>query len=151
MAFVEQDFGRDLALRVARDMVIYLKRPGGQSQFSVALTSQMAGTKGIRDVQTWLAAQPGTQVRLEDMAEVAGMSLRSFTRAFAAEVGQSPMAWLETLRCEQAKTLLLDTHMPLKTVAWRAGFRSDEQMRKVFARRFSVSPRDYRRRFGSAA
>lgn len=151
LAFVEQDFGRDLALRVARDMVIYLKRPGGQSQFSVALGSQMEGSGGMRDVQTWMAAHLDRPIRLDDMAEVAGMSLRSFTRAFGAEVGCSPGAYLETLRCERAQTLLLDTDLPLKTVAWRAGFRSDEQMRKVFSRRFSLTPRDYRLRFGSAA
>ncbi|WP_235856028.1 helix-turn-helix domain-containing protein [Mesobaculum littorinae] len=84
------------------------------------------------------------------MADRAGMSLRSFTRAFTAELGVSPMGWLEGLRCDRAKTLLLDSDLPLKVIAFRAGFSSDEQMRKVFRRRFSLSPRDYRARFKTA-
>lgn len=149
LAFVEQDFGRDIALRVARDMVMYLKRPGGQSQFSTALTSQMNGATGMRDVETWMMARLEEPLTLNDMASHAGMSVRSFTRAFTAELGVSPMAYLEGLRCERAKTLLLDTDLPLKSVAFRAGFSTDAQMRKVFSRRLSLTPRDYRLRFKS--
>uniref|UniRef100_UPI003BAC95F6 GlxA family transcriptional regulator n=1 Tax=Stappia sp. TaxID=1870903 RepID=UPI003BAC95F6 len=147
LAFVEHDFGRDIALRVARDMVMYLKRPGGQSQFSTVLTTQMTGSVGMRDIQTWMGANLDRRITLEDMAARAGMSVRSFTRAFAAELGVSPMVHLEQLRCERAKTLLLDTDLPMKNVAFRAGFSSDEQMRKVFRRRFALTPRDYRERF----
>ncbi|WP_052262021.1 GlxA family transcriptional regulator [Leisingera sp. ANG-M1] len=150
LAFVEQDFGRDIALRVARDMVMYLKRPGGQSQFSTMLTGQMSGSAGMRDIRTWLSMRSDQPMTLDAMAAQANMSVRSFTRAFAAECGVTPMAYLEGLRCDRAKTLLLDTDLPMKTVAFRSGFSSDEQMRKVFRRRFSLSPRDYRARFKTA-
>lgn len=150
LAFVEQDFGRDIALRVARDMVMYLKRPGGQSQFSTMLTGQMSGASGMRDIQTMLSMRFDQPMTLEDMAAEAKMSVRSFSRAFAAEFGVTPMAYLEGLRCDRAKTLLLDTDLPMKNVAFRSGFSSDEQMRKVFRRRFSLSPRDFRARFKTA-
>ena len=150
LAFVEQDFGRDVALRVARDMVMYLKRPGGQSQFSTMLTGQMSGSSGLRDIQTWLGMRFDQPTTLDDMAAQAKMSVRSFTRAFATEFEVTPMAYLEGLRCDRAKALLLDTDLPMKTVAFRSGFSSDEQMRKVFRRRFSLSPRDYRARFKTA-
>lgn len=150
LAFVEQDFGRDLALEVARDLVIYLKRPGGQSQFSAALTSQMSGAPGMRDMQGWILANLEKPLKLADMAARAGMSPRNFSRAFSADTGTTPNAWLENARCERAKALLLDTEMPMKSVAFRAGFTSDEQMRKVFTRRFSLTPKEYRARFQSA-
>lgn len=147
LAFVEQDFGRDIALRVARDMVMYLKRPGGQSQFSTMLTSQSKGSAGMRDLQIWLSLRSDQPTTLDDMAAQANMSVRSFTRAFGAEFGVSPMAYLEGLRCDRAKTLLLDTDLPMKSVAYRSGFGSDDQLRKVFRKRFSLSPCEYRARF----
>lgn len=147
LAFVEQDFGRDLALAVARDLVIYLKRPGGQSQFSAALTSQMRGPPGMRDIQSWLLANLHQPLHIPDMAARAGMSPRNFTRLFAAELGTTPASYLEGARCERAKALLLDSDLPLKAIAFRCGFTSDEQLRKAFLRRFSLTPRDYRDRF----
>lgn len=147
LAFVEQDFGRDLALAVARDLVIYLKRPGGQSQFSAALTSQMSGPPGMRDIQSWLLANLHQPLRIPDMAARAGMSPRNFTRLFSAELGVTPASYLESARCERARTLLLDSDLPMKTVAFRCGFTSDEHLRKAFLRRFSLTPRDYRERF----
>ncbi|SEU10457.1 GlxA family transcriptional regulator [Paracoccus homiensis] len=154
LAFVEQDYGRDIALAVARDMVMYLKRPGGQSQFSTLLTGQMAGQgtgpSSMKDVLAWMGARLDQPLTLDDIATEHGMSVRSLSRAFAAEIDASPMATLESLRCDTAKALLLDTDLPLKTVAFRAGFRTDGQMRKAFRRRFSLSPRDYRARFATA-
>lgn len=150
LAVVEQDFGRDIALRVARDMVMYLKRPGGQSQFSTMLTGQLNSSSGMRDIRTWLGIRFDQLMSLDDIAAQARMSVRSFTRAFAAECGVTPMAYLEGLRCDRAKTLLLDTDLPMKTVAFRSGFSSDEQMRKMFRRRFALSPGDYRAGFKTA-
>ncbi|WP_423211779.1 GlxA family transcriptional regulator [Paracoccus yeei] len=147
LAFVEQDFGRDLALAVARDLVIYLKRPGGQSQFSAALTSQMRGPPGMRDIQSWLLANLDQPLHIPDMAARAGMSPRNFTRLFSAELGTTPASYLEGARCERAKAQLLDSDLPLKAIAFRCGFTSDEQLRKAFLRRFSLTPRDYRDRF----
>lgn len=150
LAFVEQDYGRDIALSVARDMVMYLKRPGGQSQFSTLLTGQMSGATSMNEVLTWMSERLDQPLTLNDIASHQGMSVRSLTRAFTSEFGAAPMAMLEGLRCDRAKALLLDTELPLKTVAYRAGFRSDEQMRKTFRRRFSLSPRDYRARFATS-
>lgn len=150
LAFVEQDYGRDIALGVARDMVMYLKRPGGQSQFSTLLTGQMAGATSMTKVHTWMSDRLDQPLSLSDIAAAHGMSVRSLTRAFTAEFAVAPMAMLEALRCDRAKALLLDTDLPLKTLAYRAGFQSDEQMRKAFRRRFSLSPRDYRARFATS-
>ncbi|WP_306154646.1 GlxA family transcriptional regulator [Roseovarius sp. MMSF_3281] len=150
LAFVEQDYGRDIALSVARDMVMYLKRPGGQSQFSALLTGQMAGATSMNEVLTWMSERLDQPLTLNDIATEQGMSVRSLTRAFTEQFGAAPMAMLEVLRCDRAKALLLDTDLPLKTVAYRAGFRSDEQMRKAFRRRFALSPRDYRARFSTS-
>ncbi|WP_349538844.1 helix-turn-helix domain-containing protein [Sagittula sp. NFXS13] len=101
------------------------------------------------DVLTWMSARLDQALTLEDIARAACMSVRSLTHGFTAEFGASLMATLERLRCDRAKTLLLDTDLPLKTVAFRAGFQSDEQVHKAFRRRFSLSPRDYRARFAT--
>lgn len=150
LAFVEQDFGRDLALDVARDLVIYLKRPGGQSQFSNALTGQITNSPDISDMQAWIIAHLDQPIGIREMADHAGMSPRNLSRLFSSEVGISPAAYLENARCERAVTLLLDTDMPMKTIAFRSGFGSDERMRKVFLRKFSLTARDYRARFKTA-
>lgn len=147
LAFVEQDFGRDLALTVARDLVIYLKRPGGQSQFSAALHSQMSGPPEMRDIQAWLLANLDQPLRIADMAARAVMSSRNFTRIFTAELGVTPANYVETARCERAKALLLESDLPMKAVAFQCGFSSDEHLRKAFLRRMSLTPRDYRARF----
>lgn len=149
LAFVEQDFGRNLALTVARDLVIYLKRSGGQSQFSDLLNSQMTEAPEIRDVQAWVVSNSGKPLRVEDMAEKAGMSVRNFTRLFKEAVGMPPANYLVRARCERAATLLLDSDWPLKTIAFKVGFPSEEQMRKVFVRHFSLTPRAYRARFAT--
>lgn len=151
LAFVEQDFGRDLALSVARDMVIYLKRPGGQSQFSSLLTREMPARSGMADIQTWVHANLDSKLLTSDLAKRAGMSERNFVRHFIREVGQSPSDYLANARCERATTLLLETDLPLKTIAHRVGFSSDDQMRKVFTRRFSLTPREYRERFTTSS
>lgn len=150
LAFVEQDFGRDLALGVARDLVVYLKRPGGQSQFSAVLTSQMTGSPSMRELQRWITTHLDKPLKLADMAAKAGMSPRHFSRTFLAKLGMTPSAWLESARCERAKALLLDTTLPMKSIAWRSGFSSDEQMRKVFSRRYALTPTAYRARFDTA-
>ncbi|KTQ97121.1 AraC family transcriptional regulator [Aureimonas ureilytica] len=151
LAYVEQDFGRNLALEVARDLVIYLKRPGGQSQFSRLLTSQMTGSVGMRDVQNWLHAHFEKPLKVSDMAAKANMSVRSFTRQFSRDLGTSPANYLEGIRCENAVSLLLDTDLPLKALAFQSGFGSDDVMRKVFLRRYCLTPLQYRERFKTAS
>lgn len=148
LALVEEDFGRELALEVARDLVVYLKRPGGQSQFSVHLASQTTTHPGIRAVQDWMLIHLGEPMDLPQLALQASMSERNFRRVFTREVGASPLAFLENARVEAARRLLEDGDLPLKSVAARIGFSSEQSLRKLFQKRLGVAPQAYRARFG---
>lgn len=150
LAVVEDDLGRDVALEVARELVVYLKRPGGQSQFSLHLASQTTSHPGIRQVQEWVLAQPTHPHTMSDMAARAAMSERNFRRVFVKEAGQSPMAFVETARLEAARRQLESSDLPLKTIALTAGFGSDERLRRAFLRHVGITPREYRERFASA-
>jgi transcriptional regulator GlxA family with amidase domain len=146
LAFVADDCGRQIALDAARELVIFVNRPGGQSQVSASLASQMTGSAGIRDVQDWILANLGCKLAVEDMAKRSGMSVRHFSRVFREGTGLSPSRFVERARLEGALRLLEDTPLPLKTIAFRCGFASDEQMRKVFKKRLSTTAREYRMR-----
>ncbi|HSV80922.1 MAG TPA: GlxA family transcriptional regulator [Ramlibacter sp.] len=150
LALVEEDHGRALALEVARDLVVYLKRPGGQSQFSVHLASQTTTHPGIRSVQDWVLANLQEQFGVGDLARKAAMSERNFRRVFAKEVGAGPVQFIETARLEAARRLLEDGNLPLKSVARRVGLGSDQSLRKLFIRHLGVGPNEYRARFGGA-
>ena len=149
LAVVEQDFGHALALEVARDLVMYLKRPGGQSQFSVQLASQAVQHSGVCLVQQWVLAhldQPMPQALLADKA---AMSERHFRRVFQQETGVTPSAFVENARLEGAKQLL-ETRgdLPLKTVAAKVGLGSEQALRHLFQKRLGITPVAYRERFG---
>lgn len=149
LAVVEQDFGHALALEVARDLVMYLKRPGGQSQFSVQLATQATGHRGVQAVQQWVLAHLDQRLDLAALAGQAAMSERHFRRVFQQETGQSPSAFVETARLEAAKQLLEGQgHWPLKTVAAKVGLGSEQALRQLFVRRLGISPTVYRERFG---
>ncbi|QHJ00666.1 helix-turn-helix domain-containing protein [Xylophilus rhododendri] len=148
LALVEEDFGRTLALEVARDLVMYLKRPGGQSQFSVHLASQATGHAGIREVQDWTLAHLDEALSPAQLADRAAMSERNFRRVFLQETGQSPSEFIETARLERARRLLEESDLPLKTVAARVGLRSEQPLRHLFVRRLGITPQAYRDRFG---
>jgi transcriptional regulator GlxA family with amidase domain len=146
LAMVEEDYGHALALLVARNLVVFMKRPGGQSQFSAPLQSQsVEGPLG--SVLGWIVEHPSADLRTEKLAERANMSLRNFFRAFEAATGTSPADWVEMARTEVAKRLLEEGSDKVEQVAYKAGFTSYEQMRKAFARRLGVSPTQYRSRF----
>lgn len=147
LAMVEQDLGRAAALRVARQLVVFLKRPGGQSQFSSALSAQQAARPELRELQAWIAGHLDEELTVPVLAERALMSERSFARAFHREVGQTPAAYVETLRVERARDLLEDGAPSLEAVARAAGFASAEVLRRAFHRRVGVSPAEYRERF----
>lgn len=149
LALVEEDFGRDLALEVARDLVVYLKRPGGQSQFSIHLNSQQTQHQGISGLQNWLIGNLDKRVSIAEMATRLSMSPRNLARVFQRETGMSPMAFVEQARVEAARRALEDGATPIKTIAMQAGFRGYEPMRKAFLKRLNVTPRAYRARFGS--
>jgi transcriptional regulator GlxA family with amidase domain len=147
LALVEEDLGRAIALAVARHLVVFLKRPGGQSQFSAALSLQSADDR-FADLHGWLAEHLAEDLSLPRLAARARMSERTFLRRYRDATGMTPGRAVEQLRVEAARQLLADTRLPTKRIATRCGFGSEETMRRSFARLQGVSPQDYRQRFG---
>jgi transcriptional regulator GlxA family with amidase domain len=151
LALVEEDFGHALALEVARDLVMYLKRPGGQSQFSVQLASQGTGHRDIQAVQNWVLEHLVEPMPLAALAARAAMSERHFRRVFTQETGQTPSAFVESARLEGARRLLeSQAGLPLKTVAARMGMGSEQALRHLFVRHLGITPLAYRERFSRA-
>lgn len=148
LALVEEDFGRDLALTVARYMVLFLKRPGGQSQFSTHLVAQLTGKSAIQKVQQFILANLDQDASIAALAKHAQMSTRNFTRVFHREAGMTPAEFVHRARLDVARRLLEDSSASLKRVARDAGFASEETMRRAFAKSMGVGPADYRGRFG---
>lgn len=149
LAMVEEDLGRDIALSVARDLVVYLKRPGGQSQFSQHLLSQMTSHPTVRDVEDFIHRSPKADLSVEALAARALMSVRNFSRVFLKETGRTPSEYVEQIRMDVARRLLEDGEQPLKWIAAESGFGSEARLRQVFQRRMSVTPGAYRERFAS--
>ena len=149
MAFslIEEDHGRALALWVARRLVVFLKRPGGQSQFSAALTAQTATTSPIDRIRLHILESPRTKLDLDALAELAGVSPRHLSRMFRAELGINPAAYIELTRVDIARRLLEDSAAPIKAIAFTAGFGSTTTLRRAFLRRMGVTPLEYRHRF----
>ena len=147
LALVEEDLGAEVALAVARLLVVFLKRPGGQSQFSGPLAAQQAAIPALRELQGWIAGHLDEDLSVAALAERADLSERSFARCFRREVGVTPAAYVEALRVEHARTLLEDGASSLEAVARASGFASAEVLRRAFHRRFGVGPAAYRGRF----
>ena len=150
LALVEADHGREASLEVARWLVVFVRRPGGQSQFSVPLASQAAEREPLREVQERVLADPRGDHTVETLAAAACMSPRNFSRAFVREVGLTPAAWVETVRVQCAQRLLEAGSQPIETVARESGFGTVETLRRAFGRRLGVSPGQYRDRFQAA-
>ena len=146
LALVEEDLGRTVALAVARYLVMFLKRPGGQAQFSATL--ELQGPERFEALHGWLATHLSDDLSIPVLARQAGMSERSFSRHYATATGRSPARAVEQLRVETARTLLADTPVPVKRIARRCGFGSEETMRRSFLRLLAVTPQEYRSRFG---
>jgi transcriptional regulator GlxA family with amidase domain len=151
LALVEEDLGREIALQTARWLVLFLKRPGGQAQFSAQLAAQMAEREPLRELQQWLPDHLGEDLSVPALARRACMSERNFARAFRDETGMTPAAYVETARVESARIALETGDLPVEAVARRAGFGTVETMRRAFRRRVGVSPAGYRGRFRSEA
>jgi transcriptional regulator GlxA family with amidase domain len=149
LALVESDHGRELALAVARNLVIFLKRPGGQAQFSAQLEQQLAQREPLRELQSFIAEHPDADLRVPELARRAGMSPRNFARAFRAELGVTPARFVSRVRIEAAKRHLQEGREDLDRVALACGLGSAEVLRRSFQRSLRVSPSDYRGRFRS--
>ena len=147
LAMVEEDCGRDVALAVARRLVVFLKRPGGQSQFSAQLSGQLAERQPIGDLQAWIVEHLDADLSVERLADRAAMSVRNFSRTFAREVGVTPARFVERTRVEGARRLLEESTLSVDEVARRCGFGTAETMRRTFLRALHVTPTEYRRRF----
>ena len=148
LAFVEQDCGPGVALNTARELVLYLRRVGGQSQFSASLAAQAQAANGLRDLLAWITEHPADDLGIPQLAERAGMSARTFARAFSAETGMTPARYVELVRLDRAKLLLETTKWPLARIADRSGLGSAATLARAFRRRLGITPEDYRARFG---
>jgi transcriptional regulator GlxA family with amidase domain len=149
LALVEEDFGRELALEVATEMVVYLKRPGGQSQFSAHLLSERTSRPNIRELQNWILGNLHERFTVAQLAEKAMMSERHFARVFHQEVGLTTQEFIEACRFERATQLLADLALPIKSIAARACFNDEAHMRRVFLKKLGITPKLYRERFAT--
>lgn len=147
LALVEEDLGREAALTIARHLVLFLRRPANQSQFSATLAAQAPERSALRDVQRFAVENLSADLSVQALAERAHMSARHFARSFRAETGITPARYVERLRLEAARRALEDTREPLAAVAARCGFGTPETMRRTFLRALGVGPAEYRRRF----
>ncbi len=146
LAFVEADLGRELALQVAREMVVFLKRPGGQSQFSAELAAGAADER-FAALARWMARHLADDLGVEALAERMAMSPRNFARRFTEALGEPPARHVQSLRLDAARRLLTAGGLSIERVAARCGFASAETMRAAFARRLNLSPSEFRERF----
>jgi transcriptional regulator GlxA family with amidase domain len=147
LALVEEDLDREAALTIARQLVLFLRRPGNQSQFSAILAAQQPEREPLREVQRHVVEHPSANLSVEALAGLAHMSPRHFARAFAAETGVTPGRYVERVRLEAARRMLEDTSQQIATVATGCGFGTSETMRRTFLRVLGVAPAEYRRRF----
>jgi transcriptional regulator GlxA family with amidase domain len=150
LALVEEDLGARVSLEVARWLVLFVKRPGGQAQFSAQLAGQLAGRAPLQELQQWLPGHLDEDLSVPALAERTFMSPRNFARAFRREVGLTPAAYVERIRVEQARLALESGDASVAEVARSCGFGTVETMRRAFGRRLGVSPTDYRTRFRPA-
>jgi len=149
LALIEADFGHQVAIQAARQLVMFIKRSGGQSQFSVPLAAQVHDRGDFADLHAWMAAHLAEDLSVERLAEHVGMSPRNFARSYAAKVGRTPARTVEAMRLEAACRALEETGLPLKSVAAAAGHGDEQTLRRAFQRQLGVSPTQYRERFAA--
>ncbi len=147
LAMVEEDHGRAVAMRIARQLVVFVKRPGGQSQFSAHLAGQFSDQATVRDVHAWMVDHLDEVLTVERLAAHAAMSPRHFARVFRRDTGTTPARFVERARVDAARRALEDTDESVDAVARSCGFGTAETMRRTFLRTLRVSPREYRNRF----
>ena len=149
LALVEEDLGRRASIDIARLLVLFVRRTGGQAQFSAGLAGQAADRPSLRELQDWIADHIEEDLSVPALAAHAFMSQRNFSRVFAREVGTTPATFVESLRVERARMLLETTDLQLEEVAGRCGFGTVETLRRAFGRRLHVNPSSYRDRFNN--
>jgi transcriptional regulator GlxA family with amidase domain len=149
LALVEEDLGREIPLAVARTMVVFPRRPGGQSQFSAYMKCGAQNRPDIGELQAWILGHPGEDLSVIALANRIAMSPRNFARLFRSETGMTPAQFTERARADAARCKLEQTVLPVETIAEQCGFGNPERMRCTFQRLFDVSPHDYRARFRS--
>jgi len=149
LALIEADLGHQTAIAIARQLVMFVKRPGGQSQFSAPLAMQAAERPTFAALHAWMADHLGEDLPVERLAAIAGMSPRSFARNYAAEIGRTPAKSVELMRLEAACHALTETGLPLKRIAGDIGLGSEQNLRRVLQRQFGIGPLEYRQRFSA--
>ena len=147
LALVEEDLGRDVALAVARELVLFLRRPGGQAQFSAQLSVQLAARRPLADLQTWILEHPREDLSVEALARKVSMSPRNFARVFTQEVGETPARFVNSVRVETARRLLEESEDDLESIAHKSGLGSTESLRRSFLGLLGIPPSQYRQRF----
>ncbi len=147
LAIVEEDLGVVVGVEVSRLLVVYFRRPGAQSQFSQPLKSQEVAGERFSSLYNWLAGNLDHAISVEQMAEFSGMSQRNFARVFKSKTGMTPNKYLETLRLDKAREIMISGNEGLDTIARASGFGREERLRRAFLRRFGVTPSQYRMHF----
>jgi transcriptional regulator GlxA family with amidase domain len=149
LALVEEDLGRDVAMKVAGQLVMFFKRPGGQMQFSRRGEAAPVGRSALQEVQRWIAANPAMDHSVARLAVRTGLSPRHFARLFRQEVGTTPATWVEEARVAAARRLLEAGEAPPKQVAAQCGFADADTLRRAFVRLVGVTPAEYRKSYAS--
>ncbi len=147
LAMVEEDYGREVALAVARELVMFLRRPGGQAQFSAQLAVQFAERKPMNDLQAYILDHPREDLSVETLSRRIAMSPRNFARVFTREVGTTPARFVTSVRVETARRLLEESSEGLETICSSSGLGTPESMRRAFLRTVGIPPSQYRERF----
>ena len=147
LGLVEEDWGSEVASGAARGMLVFMRRPGGQSQFSTYVLNEAKTRKDFRELQAWIVSNPNADLGVECLADKMAMSPRNFSRLFNDEVGISPAKFVERVRLEAARNMMVQTDQPIEAVAEKCGFHNSEQMRRSFQRLLKITPQDYRDKF----
>jgi transcriptional regulator GlxA family with amidase domain len=146
LALVEEDLGREVAKRVAAQLVMFFKRPGGQLQFRRQGRIELSGRSALQELQRWIAAHPEADHTIPALADRMGVSPRHFARLFRTELGVTPAVWVEQVRVNAARQLLESNRVPSKQIAMLCGFSDADTLRRAFSRQVGITPAEYRKR-----